>query len=160
MANDMTEMASAIAHDHVIVTGAVGRPKEVLTDDLLLQFLRDTVDQIEMKILIEPTVVLGPYGHTGIVGIVTSHMAFHFFHNPRTLQFDVYSCKSFSVRNLYRHLADFWMLKSAAVIFINRTADTGPLIRHYRGDATGNLVPSTGKIESCQGGMEAKHGMD
>ena len=69
------------------------------------------VRKIEMKIIKGPYAAYvsqtGNRGITGIVAIETSHVAIHIWDEktPALVQFDVYSCASFSTHEVILHLA-------------------------------------------------------
>jgi S-adenosylmethionine/arginine decarboxylase-like enzyme len=121
-----------IVHVHTIVDAIVRRtPQEVKTEELEA-FLRDLVDLIGMKKLFEPIAINGKYGHTGIVGIVTSHIAFHYFDDDRSLHFDVYSCKSYDTTVVLDFLNRFWGIEKAVVHVIDREGTVSVTRLMYR----------------------------
>ncbi|TWT40530.1 S-adenosylmethionine decarboxylase [Phycisphaerae bacterium RAS1] len=125
-----------IVHQHGIVIATVARRPDEITCDDLRAFLSGFVRAIDMTQLFEPIAIKGKFGFTGIVGIVTSHIAFHYFDEGQTLHFDVYSCKSYHLRAVLRQLDAFWRVESADVLLIQR--DTGPSVRRFR-YASGDL---------------------
>lgn len=86
----------AIEHKHILmnarVNNSLANPEDAIT------FLMYLVNKIDMKILMGPyaTYVEAPgnRGTTAIVGIETSHIAFHIWdeEKPARLQFDLYTC--------------------------------------------------------------------
>jgi S-adenosylmethionine/arginine decarboxylase-like enzyme len=85
-----------IKHLQQIIIGQVTNPP---TDvDVVKQFMRDLVETIGMKRLIEPQAVYveaaGNKGMTSCVLIETSHIAWHVWdeQTPGLLQFDLYTC--------------------------------------------------------------------
>lgn len=114
-------MQSAPVHHHLLVIAKCRRdPSAANLKDSLTRFLRHFIDSIEMHVLIDPVVQRGPYGFTGIAGIVTSHIAFHYFEMGQILQFDVYSCKPYDVDAVFAELERFWDIEDASAIFISR----------------------------------------
>ena len=88
----------AVKHLQQIIIGQVTKPP---TDvDVVKQFMRDLVEAIGMKRLIEPQAVyveaVGNKGMTSCVLIETSHIAWHVWdeESPARLQFDLYTCGS------------------------------------------------------------------
>ena len=109
-----------IVHHQTIVVATVQRqPCDINCEDLS-KFLSELVEEIKMNALFEPIVIDGKYGFTGIVGIVTSHIAFHYFDEGQTLHFDVYSCKEYDIVALINFLDQYWAISKADILFIKR----------------------------------------
>lgn len=73
-----------------------------------------------MKELFKPIAIHGKYGFTGIVGIVTSHITFHYFDEGQILHFDVYSCKEYDIKTLTKFIDKYWGIEKVDILFINR----------------------------------------
>ena len=64
---------------------------------------------------------------TGLMGIITSHIAFHLWtdkngpHGKAGIQFDIYSCKSFDIKNIVSYLDKFFDIKKSSYKFIDRS---------------------------------------
>ncbi len=56
---------------------------------------------------------------TGIVGIITSHIAFHYWVNEQYLQLDIYSCKEFDRKKAITYLNNFWNSSNVKTLFID-----------------------------------------
>ena len=96
-------------HKHLLVRAEVNKP--IKDEKILKKWLKDLVKKIDMKI------IKGPYagyvnkegnrGITGIVAIETSHISIHIWdeESPALVQFDVYSCASFSTHEVIMHTA-------------------------------------------------------
>lgn len=88
----------AIEHKHILINARVNNSLANPQD--AVQFLEDLVDRVGMKILMGPYATYvdapGNRGTTAIVGIETSHIAFHIWdeEQPARLQFDLYTCGS------------------------------------------------------------------
>lgn len=109
-----------IVHHHALIVATVRRlPTEINCADLRV-FLSGLVKTIGMQSLFDPIAIDGKYGFTGIVGIVTSHIAFHFFDENQSLQFDVYSCKEFDLDILLKYIDEYWKIEMANILFIKR----------------------------------------
>lgn len=119
-----------IVHHHAIVVATVRRPPSDIRCEDLRAFLSDLVKAIGMQALFDPIAIKGKYGFTGIVGIVTSHIAFHFFDSDQSLHFDVYSCKEYDLSKLLEFIDRYWQIDDADVVFVKR--DRGPAIYRYR----------------------------
>lgn len=113
---------SPLIHHHLIYQAHVNRiDLNEHSTDLLETFLYDLVKFIEMEILIPPQVVFSHQkAWTGIVGIVTSHISFHFWTIESYLQLDIYSCKQFDVYKTISFLNEFWNSKNVKTLFIQR----------------------------------------
>jgi S-adenosylmethionine/arginine decarboxylase-like enzyme len=87
-----------IEHKHILLNARVNN--SLANPEDAISFLEDLVDRVGMKILMGPyaTYVEAPgnRGTTAIVGIETSHIAFHIWdeEQPARLQFDLYTCGS------------------------------------------------------------------
>ncbi len=119
-----------IVHHQTIIVATVGRQTPEITCDDLRAFLSNLVKSIGMQQLFEPIAIHGKYGFTGIVGIVTSHIAFHFFDSDQSLHFDVYSCKEYDLKQLMYSIDQYWKIQEADVLFLKR--DEGPTVERYR----------------------------
>lgn len=88
----------AIEHKHILINARVNN--SLANPDDAVEFLEDLVDRVGMKILMGPHATYvdapGNRGTTAIVGIETSHIAFHIWdeEQPARLQFDLYTCGS------------------------------------------------------------------
>lgn len=87
---------SLIVHNHLIVNADIEDTLDSPED--AIEFLKEFVAKMGMKILLGPlaTYVTAPgnEGVTAIVGIETSHVAFHVWNQrePAQLRFDLYTC--------------------------------------------------------------------
>ena len=110
-------------HKHLLVRAEVKNP--IKEEKVLKKWLRELVGKIEMKIIKGPYAAYvnqkGNRGITGIVAIETSHVAIHIWDekNPALVQFDVYSCASFSTHEVILHLAPMNPIKIEH-LFIDR----------------------------------------
>ena len=83
-------------HKHLLVNAKVKNP--INTEEQGIEFLKDLVNQIDMKIIKGPFASYvdkdGNRGLTAIVMIETSHIAFHIWDevDPGLIQFDLYTC--------------------------------------------------------------------
>ena len=103
-------------HKPLIIRAEANR---VPTDEeQLTEWLKEFIDSIHMKILMEPYVkyckMEGNRGITGIAVIETSHIAIHVWDepNPALMQIDVYSCAEFDVDQIAEKIKqDFDVVK-------------------------------------------------
>ena len=83
-------------HKHLLVNAKVKNP--INTEEQGIEFLKDLVNQIDMKIIKGPFASYvdkdGNKGLTAIVMIETSHISFHIWDevDPGLIQFDLYTC--------------------------------------------------------------------
>jgi S-adenosylmethionine/arginine decarboxylase-like enzyme len=111
-----------LVHHHFIYQGEVNR-KDIneTSGQLLIQFLYDLTTLIKMEVLIAPAVAFSQHkAWTGLIGIVTSHISFHYWTIEQRLQLDIYSCKAFDVEILIHYLRNFWQLTEEHALFIKR----------------------------------------
>ena len=88
----------SVEHKHILINARVNNSLGSTED--AISFLKDLVERVGMKILMGPHATYvdtpGNKGVTAIVGIETSHIAFHVWdeESPARLQFDLYTCGS------------------------------------------------------------------
>ena len=110
-----------LVHHHLIYQAEVGMNFEGNNEETLKNFLNNLLKEIDMNCLIPAQVRLSHQNAwTGIIGIITSHIAFHYFVSERYVQLDVYSCKEFDRKRAIKFINDFWKAKNVKVLFINR----------------------------------------
>lgn len=116
-----------IVHHHLIYQASVSR--EDLGSDAksrLEKFLYDTIDEIGMECLIPAQLAYSKHNAwTGLVGIVTSHIAFHYWIQEKEVQVDIYSCKPFDRERAKEYLDEFWRATESKVLFIDREIGKG-----------------------------------
>ncbi len=108
-------MSKPILHKHLIIRAECEKQPE--SKDYLKQWFRDLIVKIDMKLLSGPHVeyveVEGNRGYTGVCIIETSHLAVHTWdeYSPVLIQLDVYSCSSFDIDTVFKHLEVFSPVK-------------------------------------------------
>lgn len=86
----------SVQHKHILINAQITNPLDTYQE--AIDFLDDLVESIGMKKLMGPLAEYvrtpGNQGVTAIVGIETSHIAFHIWDEnmPARLQFDLYTC--------------------------------------------------------------------
>jgi S-adenosylmethionine/arginine decarboxylase-like enzyme len=86
----------SVQHKHILINAQITNPLDTYQE--AIDFLDDLVESIGMKKLMGPLASYvktpGNQGVTAIVGIETSHIAFHVWDEnmPARLQFDLYTC--------------------------------------------------------------------
>src|SRR3989344_413451 len=112
----------AIVHHHLIYQAGVGRGD--LGEDAeekLRKFLLDFLSEINMKVLIPPQLKFSyQKAWSGLVGIITSHISFHYWTVEQYVQLDVYSCKEFDREKAMNFLNKFWIASEIRTLFIDR----------------------------------------
>lgn len=123
-----------ITHNHLIYQAGIDDNADVLkyTEKEFQIFFTNLLDEIDMEVLIEPVF---KFSHqkawTGLIGIVTSHISFHFWTIEKYVQFDIYSCKDFNVERAVKFLNDFWQVKTNKTLFVTREIDEDFTISKY-----------------------------
>ncbi len=115
-----------VVHYHTIVVAKVARPVGEIRCEDLAEFLSGLVSALKMRTLFEPIAIKGKYGFTGIVGIVTSHVAFHYFEHDASLHFDAYSCKAYDLKMLMKEIDKYWRVVDGHVLFVDRESLLDP----------------------------------
>jgi S-adenosylmethionine/arginine decarboxylase-like enzyme len=121
-----------IKHLQQIIIGQVTNPP---TDvDMVKQFMRDLVEAIGMKRLIEPQAVyveaVGNKGMTSCVLIETSHIAWHVWdeESPGLLQFDLYTCGDLVADQVLAIVKDFFGLTTYSMKVFDRAVELNELV--------------------------------
>ncbi len=114
-----------IVHHHLIYQAHVGNNNlNADSEKLLEQFLYNLLEEIEMKCLIPAQLKFSQQkAWTGMMGIITSHIAFHFWTIEKYVQLDIYSCKQFDKQKAVEFLNDFWKASDIRALFIDREVE-------------------------------------
>jgi len=111
----------AIVHHHLIYQAKTSNHYDEKSEEELRKFLYDLLDVINMKCLIPAQF---KFSHqkawTGIVGVITSHVAFHYWTIEHYVQLDIYSCKSFDKNKAIDFLNKFLGSSEVKTLFIDR----------------------------------------
>ena len=103
-------MSHLLAHRHFIfrAVGAVALGAEDV--EKVNQWVLDLVRKIDMELLIAPQTVYcsleGNEGITSIAAITTSSITLHMWKSSKEIQLDVYSCKSFDIDIVFKHIEE------------------------------------------------------
>jgi len=127
----------AVKHLQQIIIGQITKPP---TDvEVVKQFMRDLVDSIGMKRLIEPQAVYvevaGNKGMTSCVLIETSHIAWHVWdeQSPSLLQFDLYTCGNLDPEQVLRIVTDFFGLTNYSMKVFDRAIELKEILSAVNG---------------------------
>ncbi len=125
----------SLAHHHLLLHGIAQRKLVSGSEEELKTFLLKLVKKLEMKTLIPPTVVLSnKNAYTGIIGIVSSHISFHFWLDDGQLQLDIYSCKNFNKNEAIAFIKKWWQITKYNALFIKRDFNKDFEITEMHGD--------------------------
>ena len=112
-------------HQHLLIKCWVTNPPK--KEELLNKWFTYLVDTVGMKVVAGPTSVYvsdpGNEGLTGTVTLATSHASIHIWDNaePPMVQFDIYSCKEFTLEQVMKCF-DPWGLIKAEWVMIDRNS--------------------------------------
>ncbi len=111
-----------LVHHHLIYQARVGRTDlDSKAEKKLEKFMFDLLREIDMRLLIPPQFKFSQKkAWTGIMGIVTSHISFHYWTIEQYVQLDIYSCKSFDKKKAITFLNNFWKASEVKTLFIDR----------------------------------------
>ncbi len=112
----------SLVHHHFIYQAKVGR-KDLgeNAEQELKYFLYSLVKEIDMQVLIDPVTKFShAQAWTGLIGIITSHISFHYWTIEQYVQMDIYSCKEFDINKAKEFLDKFWLASEQKVLFVNR----------------------------------------
>jgi S-adenosylmethionine/arginine decarboxylase-like enzyme len=122
-------------HLHLIVRGYVLNPPK--KEEVLNTWLTSLVNKVGMVVVAGPTSVYvdepGNEGITGTITLATSHAAIHIWdaNTPSLVQFDIYSCKEYSIETVLDHLNEFGLVEYDW-IYIDRNKGLIPVSRGKR----------------------------
>lgn len=112
-------------HHHVLYQAHTRRTfTKAAAEPTLRQLLLDLADLADAAVLIPPALALSSRNAwTGIMGIVTSHIAFHYWIDDSYVQIDVYSCADFDSTRLISFLDTFWGSYDRRALIVDRGHD-------------------------------------
>ncbi len=111
-----------LVHHHLIYQAKVGRNDLAENAEAILkEFLYAIVKEIDMEVLIDPVLKYSCNdAWTGLIGIITSHISFHYWTHEQYVQLDIYTCKGFELEKAKTFLDRFWQATEQKILFINR----------------------------------------
>ena len=118
-------------HKHLIIRAEANK---VPTDEeILINWLKEFIDFIGMKILMGPYVkyckMEGNRGITGIAVIETSHIAIHIWDEPvpALIQMNVYSCADFDPYKIANKIKEDFEIIKIDYKYLNRETGLKPI---------------------------------
>ena len=122
-------------HKHILITAMVRKPP--CTKEAMIAWLKDTVANVNMKILMGPFAerceTEGNIGITGIAVIETSHISAHCWEEAPVpfINIDLYSCKSFEPEDVIDVIKKHFDPYYIRVMFIDRNDPSPHIISKY-----------------------------
>jgi len=109
----------SIVHHHLIYQAKTGDINK--SEKELESFIYGLMDEIDMTCLIPTRLAFSHQkAWTGVAGIVTSHIAFHYWTIEEYVQLDIYSCKPFDRNKAVNYINNFWDARKEKTLFIDR----------------------------------------
>ena len=115
---------SLLVHQHLIIRAEAIKPP--VDEKQLTEWMKNFVKSINMKIFMGPYVkyckMEGNRGITAVAIIETSHIAMHVWDepSPALMQFDVYSCGEFDVKEICEKIKKDFNIQKIEYKFLNR----------------------------------------
>ena len=115
-------------HQHLLVKCWVTNPPK--KEEQLNKWFTYLVDTVGMKVVAGPTSVYvsdpGNEGLTGTVTLATSHASIHIWDNaePPMVQFDIYSCKEFTLEQVMKCFNPWGLIKAEWVMIDRNSTPT------------------------------------
>ena len=113
-----------LVHKHLIIRAEADRPPT--DEEQLKSWMLDFIASINMKVFMGPYVkycnMPGNRGITAVAIIETSHIAMHIWDEPKPalMQFDVYSCGEFDVKEICDKIKEEFNVKKIEYKYLNR----------------------------------------
>ena len=113
-----------LVHKHLIIRAEADRPPT--DEEQLKSWMLDFIASINMKVFMGPFVkycnMPGNRGITAVAIIETSHIAMHIWDEPKPalMQFDVYSCGEFDVKEICDKIKEEFNVKKIEYKYLNR----------------------------------------
>ena len=116
----------SLVHHHLLFQSRVKIVPGTIVEEQLQNFMKELLVVLDMHCLIEPCVKLSHQNAwTGIMGIITSHVAFHYWVDEQYVQLDIYTCKPFDKELALKFIREFWKADNGKALFIDREIDKG-----------------------------------
>ena len=116
----------SIVNHHLLFQAKVDIDPGSLVEKNLLDFMKNLLKVLDMQSLIKPQLKLSHQNAwTGLMGIITSHIAFHYWVDEQYVQLDIYTCKKFDKKIALDFLKDFWKIREGKALFIDREIKKG-----------------------------------
>ena len=115
---------SLLVHKHLIIRAEAVRPPT--EEEQLKSWMLDFIASINLNVFMGPYVkycnMPGNRGITAVAIIETSHIAMHIWDEPKPalMQFDVYSCGEFDVKEICDKIKEEFNVKKIEYKYLNR----------------------------------------
>lgn len=124
--------SSPMCHKHLLYSGFVSNERAKFLDEnpyMLKHLLYKLLEVCDMNCLVSPIIKRSDRNAwTGLMGIITSHMSFHFWTDHHgidgkpTLQFDLYSCKDFNEQEVKEYLDNYFSVTASSILVVDRSS--------------------------------------
>lgn len=119
------------AHMHLLVRAEISNPPGPNDCEKINRFMSGLVEHVRMTVMLEPVTAWcndeGNEGITSTVILTTSHCAMHIWNNDppaaSVMQFDLYSCASFTVKEVFEYINTHFDVINASYKFLDRETD-------------------------------------
>lgn len=116
------------AHLHLLIRAELYNPPGPEDCEKINKIMRGMVDHVRMRVMLDPVSAFctdpGNEGITSTVILTTSHCAMHIWNlpapDPSVMQFDLYSCAQFDVKEVLSYLSDHFQISKASFKFLDR----------------------------------------
>ena len=116
----------AIVHHHLLFQARVKIKPGSLKENDFRKFMENLLSVLNMNCLMEPRFQLSNQNAwTGLMGIITSHVAFHYWVDEQYVQLDIYTCKKFDREKALKLIKEFWQADNGKALFIDREIEKG-----------------------------------
>jgi S-adenosylmethionine/arginine decarboxylase-like enzyme len=113
---------------HLLIRAEIMNPPGPNDCEKINQFMSKLVEHVRMSVMLEPVTAWcddeGNEGITSTVILTTSHASMHIWNNnppaPSIMQFDLYSCATFTVAEVFSFIRDHFEVVHADYKFLDR----------------------------------------
>jgi S-adenosylmethionine/arginine decarboxylase-like enzyme len=124
-------MTQPSAHLHLIIRALIYNPPGPDDVDKIKQLMVELVEHVRMQVLVAPIAAychdIGNEGITSTIILTTSHAALHIWNlpdsEPSIMQFDLYSCSSFTPEEVIEFLKTKFDVLKVDYKFLDREND-------------------------------------
>lgn len=113
---------------HLLIRAGIRNPPGPTDCKKISNIMQGIVEHVRMKVMIAPATAWcndeGNEGITSTVILTTSHCSMHIWNNPEPalsiMQFDLYSCATFNVNEVFEYLNSHFVIVTADYKFLDR----------------------------------------